>query len=115
MRESERRRFGDDAARAATRFCARAGLASGINPVFNAKATMTACVDVARRIRTHIKSLIHPRGRARVGRGDRRTHGMSQDSSKRQSPIRVHPVIHCIIPSPSIQVEVEVVVVVVIA
>ena len=31
--------------RAATRFCARAGLAaSGINPVFNAKATMTACV-----------------------------------------------------------------------
>ena len=40
-----RRTLGTTAARAATRFCARAGLAaSGINPVFNAKATMTACV-----------------------------------------------------------------------
>jgi len=40
-----KRTFGTTAARAATRFCARAGLAaSGINPVFNAKATMTACV-----------------------------------------------------------------------
>ncbi len=39
------RTLGTTAARAATRFCARAGLAaSGINPVFNAKATMTACV-----------------------------------------------------------------------
>ena len=48
VNESERdavRTLGTTAARAATRFCARAGLAaSGINPVFNAKATMTACV-----------------------------------------------------------------------
>ena len=79
------RTLGTTAARAATRFCARAGLAaSGINPVFNAKATMTndvrVCVVIAR---AGMHSGV-PRGR--MG------HGMGQDSSNSPPTRRRHPI-----------------------
>jgi hypothetical protein len=44
----------------------------------------------------HVIRVIHSRGRAHAGRGDGQTYTVwVRTHQNRQSPIRVHPVIHC--------------------
>ena len=100
VNESERRRayLGDDGGARGDAFLRARGSRRERDQSGVQRQGNHDCVCVTSRVesRTHVIRVIHSRGRAHAGRGDGQTYTVwVRTHQNRQSPIRVHPVIHC--------------------
>ena len=100
VNESERRRayLGDDGGARGDAFLRARGSRRERDQSGVQRQGNHDCVCVTSRVesRTHVIRVILSRGRAHAGRGDGQTYTVwVRTHQNRQSPIRVHPVIHC--------------------
>ena len=100
LNESERRRayLGDDGGARGDAFLRARGSRRERDQSGVQRQGNHDCVCVTSRVESlmHVTRVIHSRGRAHAGRGDGQTYTVwVRTHQNRQSPIRVHPVIHC--------------------